>query len=388
MPQPSDPVAFAKALIACPSVTPADAGAQAYLADVLTGAGFAVERLTFSAEGTPDVDNLFASIGSGAPHLVFAGHTDVVPPGDLAGWSHPPFAAEVADGLLYGRGAQDMKGGIACFMAAALGKIAEGGLGRGKLSLLITGDEEGPSINGTAKLLDRAVAQGEQFDAAIVGEPTSRARLGDMIKIGRRGGQSATVIVRGKQGHVAYPHLAENPVPALARILGRLTTLKLDDGTPDFQPSNLEVTTVDIGNPAFNVIPAEARLNFNVRFNDTWTPETLRPFLASEIAAAAAGATHEIVWQRTTQGYLTKAGPLVEMLSAAIRQQTGIAPEASTSGGSSDARFFKDICPVVEFGLVGNTMHQTDERVPVADLEALTAIYRGFLDRYYGAGPA
>ena len=386
MTQNIDPAALLKALIACRSVTPAEGGALAWMEGVLKPAGFTVERVTFSEPGTPDVENLYASIGSGAPHLVFAGHTDVVPPGDEARWSHPPFAGEVADGLLYGRGAQDMKGGIACFMAAALGKIAEGGLMRGRLSLLITGDEEGPSINGTAKLLDWAVGRGERFDAAIVGEPTSRARLGDMIKIGRRGGQSVTVTVHGKQGHVAYPHLAENPLPALARVLTRLTTLKLDDGSPDFQPSNLEVTSVDVGNPAFNVIPAEARANFNVRFNDKWTPETLRALLTAEIADAARDARHEIAWHRTTQSYLTKAGPLVETLSAVIRERTGVTPDASTTGGASDARFFGGICPVVEFGLVGDTMHQVDERVPVADLTALTAIYRAFLDRFFANG--
>ncbi len=258
-----------------------------------------------------------------------------------------------------------------------------GGMPRGTLSLLITGDEEGPSVNGTVKLLDWALQSGNRFDAALVGEPTSRARLGDTIKIGRRGGQSATVIVHGKQGHVAYPHLAENPIPALARILARLTTLKLDDGTANFQPSNLEVTTVDVGNAAFNVIPAEARLNFNVRFNDRWTPEALQSFLTSEITAAAAGAQHEIGWKRTSQSYITEAGPLVETLSAAIREQTGLVPETSTIGGTSDARFFKGVCPVVEFGLVGDTMHQTDERVPLTDLTQLTAIYRAFLDRFF-----
>ncbi len=383
MTKPIDPAAFLKALIACRSVTPAEGGALTWMAKVLSEAGFTVERMTFSEPGTPDVENLFASIGSGAPHLVFAGHTDVVPAGDETRWSHPPFAAEIADGLLYGRGAQDMKGGIACFMAAALGRVAEGSLGKGTLSLLITGDEEGPSVNGTVKLLDWAIERGQQFDAAIVGEPTSRARLGDTIKIGRRGALSAIITVHGKQGHVAYPHLAENPIPALARILTRLTTLKLDEGTPDFQPSNLEVTSVDVGNPAFNVIPAEAHANFNVRFNDTWTPETLRAFLVAEITAAAEGARHDIRVVRTSEGYLTKAGPLVETLSGAIREQAGLTPEASTGGGTSDARFFGGICPVVEFGLVGDTMHQVDERVPLADLTGLTAIYRAFLDKFF-----
>ena len=288
MTQPPDPVAFAKALIACPSVTPADAGAQAFLAGVLGAAGFAVERMTFSADVTPDVENLFASIGNGSPHLVFAGHTDVVPPGNEAGWRHPPFAGEVADGALWGRGAVDMKGGIACFLAAALAFLGERRLTTGTLSFAITGDEEGPAINGTQKLIERALAAGYRFDAAIVGEPTSRQRLGDTIKIGRRGSLSATIRVSGRQGHVAYAELADNPIPKLVRILDRLTGLTLDEGSADFAPSRLEVVSVDVGNPAFNVIPAEATARFNVRFNDHWSPATLEERLRGEIAAAAA----------------------------------------------------------------------------------------------------
>jgi succinyl-diaminopimelate desuccinylase len=382
MTQSPDPAAFLKALIACPSVTPAEGGALAWIEQTLGAAGFTVERMTFSELGTPDVENLFAVIGSGGPHLTFNGHTDVVPPGDAARWTHPPFSGDIDGGAMYGRGAVDMKGGIACFMAAVLEAIRAGTM-TGTLSLLITGDEEGPSVNGTVKLLERVLKQGQTFDAALVGEPTSRARLGDMIKIGRRGGQSATVIVRGRQGHVAYPHLANNPMPAVARILSRLTQLTLDEGTENFQPSNLEVTTVDVGNPAFNVIPAEARMNFNVRFNDAWTQETLRALLTDAIAAAADGAEHEIVWQKTSQSYITKPGPLSDMLAAAIRDKTGIEPEISTSGGTSDARFFGTVCPVVEFGLVGDTMHQIDERVPLKDLAALTAIYRAFIDRFF-----
>jgi succinyl-diaminopimelate desuccinylase len=382
MSQPNDPAALLKALIACRSVTPADAGAQAWMAGVLAGAGFTVERLTFSAPGTPDVDNLFATTGSGSPHLVFAGHTDVVPPGNEARWSHPPFSGEIAGGALYGRGAVDMKGGIACFMAAALDAVAADEV-EGTLSLLITGDEEGPSINGTVKVLEWAQKQGHHFDAALVGEPTSREKLGDTVKIGRRGGQSATVTVTGRQGHVAYPHLASNPIRPLARILHRLTTVRLDEGTADFEPSNLEFTSVDVGNPAFNVIPAEAQAKFNVRFNDRWTSAELRDFLTAEIAAAAEGATHRIDWQKTSEGYLTKAGPLVDTLSQAIGAVTGIFPSPSTGGGTSDARFFSGVCPVVEFGLVGDTMHQIDERVPLADLTRLTAIYRGFIDRFF-----
>jgi len=386
MTQPPDPVAFARALIACPSVTPADAGAQAFLADVLGGAGFAVERMRFSAPDTPDIDNLFASIGSGAPHLVFAGHTDVVPPGEEAGWRHPPFAGEVADGVLYGRGAQDMKGGIACFLAAALDFLGERPLDAGTLSFAIAGDEEGPAINGTKKLIDWALAAGRRFDAAIVGEPTSRARLGDTIKIGRRGSLSATIQVVGRQGHVAYAELADNPVPRLVRILDRLSGLSLDAGSADFAPSRLEITSVDVGNPAFNVIPAVATARLNVRFNDHWSPATLEERLRNEIADAAGDARCELtIAPGASDWFLTRPGALVDRLSAAIADVTGLTPELTTGGGTSDARFFKDICPVVEFGLVGDTMHQVDERVPIADLLELTAIYRRFLDRSFGA---
>ncbi len=387
--QPTDPAALAltKALVVCRSVTPADGGAQAVLADVLAKAGFTVERVTFTAPGTPDVDNLFASIGSGAPHLVFAGHTDVVPPGDEAGWSHPPFAGEVAEGALYGRGAVDMKGGIACFLAAALAFLGERPLEAGTLSFAITGDEEGPAINGTKKLIDWALAAGHRFDAAIVGEPTSRQRLGDTIKIGRRGSLSATLCVHGRQGHVAYAELADNPIPRLVRILDRLSGLSLDTGSADFAPSRLEITSVDVGNPAFNVIPAEATARLNIRFNDRWSPATVEERLRSEIAAAAGDARCDLtIAPGANDWFLTRPGPLVDLLSAAITEVTGLTPEQTTGGGTSDARFFKDICPVVEFGLVGDTMHQADEHVPVADLHELTAIYRGFLNRYFGAG--
>ncbi|MEX0852444.1 MAG: succinyl-diaminopimelate desuccinylase [Bauldia sp.] len=386
MTQPTDPAALLKALIACRSVTPADDGAQGYLAGVLAGAGFNVERKTFSAAGTPDVDNLFASVGGGQPHLVFAGHTDVVPPGDEVGWSHPPFAAQVADGAIYGRGAVDMKGGIACFVAAALAFLKDRPLTSGTLSLAITGDEEGPAINGTRKLIDWALAGGRRFDAAIVGEPTSRRRLGDTIKIGRRGSLSATIRVAGRQGHVAYPDLADNPIPHLLRILGRLTGLRLDEGSAGFPPSRIEITSVDVGNPAFNIIPGAASARFNVRFNDNWSLAALEDLLSGEIGAAADEAPYDLtIAPGASDWFLTRPGALVDLLSAAIREATGITPGQSTGGGTSDARFFKDVCPVVEFGLVGDTMHQTDERVPIADLAGLTAIYRGFLDRYFAA---
>jgi succinyl-diaminopimelate desuccinylase len=380
----SDAAAHLKALIACRSVTPADAGAQDYLAEVLGAAGFAVERLTFSAPGTPDVANLFATIGSGAPHLVFAGHTDVVPPGDEKRWTHPPFAAEVVDeiggGTMFGRGAVDMKGGIAAFTAAAIAKAKAGFTGT--LSLAITGDEEGPAINGTVKLLAWARQKGQHFDAALVGEPTSQAKLGDAIKNGRRGSLSGTVTVTGKQGHVAYPHLADNPMPALAKVLTMLTTLSLDEGSASFQPSNLEVTAVETANTAFNVIPGEASARFNVRFNDRWTIPSLKAHLKKEILAVAAGRA-AVSFEPGSDWFVTEPGRLLDTLAGAIRAVTGVTPTPSTGGGTSDARFFKEICPVVEFGLVGDTMHQVDERVALSELDALAAIYAAFLDRFF-----
>jgi succinyl-diaminopimelate desuccinylase len=380
----SDAASILKALIACRSVTPADAGAQAYLAEVLTLAGFTVTRLTFRTPGTPDVENLFATIGTGAPHLVFAGHTDVVPPGDEARWSHPPFAGAVADGMMVGRGAVDMKGGIAAFTAAALAFIS--GAFRGTLSLLITGDEEGAAINGTVKLVAWAKDNHHRFDAALVGEPTSRANLGDTIKTGRRGSLSGTITVAGKQGHVAYPHLADNPIPALIRVLDRLNAMELDAGSADFQPSNFEITGIEAGTPAFNVIPGEAKARFNVRFNDHWSIESLSALLHREIATVADASCSIQFEPGASTWFLTRADTLIAPLTDAIRAVTGLTPEATTGGGTSDARFFKDICPVVEFGLVGDTMHQIDERVPLADLDGLTAIYRDFLGRFFKAG--
>ncbi|MBN8997160.1 MAG: succinyl-diaminopimelate desuccinylase [Rhizobiales bacterium] len=377
-----DPVDLLQRLVRCPSVTPDEAGTLAVLTNVLQPAGFAVERVTFTEPGTPDVANLFATIGGGAPHVAFCGHVDVVPPGDAAGWTHPPFSAEIADGMLYGRGAADMKGGIAAFVAAAIQHRAAG-KGRGTISLLITADEEGPSINGVAKLLPFALAKAAHPDAAIVGEPTSRAKLGDMVKVGRRGSLSATLKVFGKQGHVAYPERASNPVTAILGMLTRLKTTPLDEGNASFPASNLEVTSIDVGNPTTNVIPAEATARFNIRFNNHWTRASLRDWIAAQLAASAGGMRHElVVLPGGGESFLTPAGPLVEALVAAIKAETGLDPERSTSGGTSDARFFKDVCPVVEFGAVGETIHQVDERTSVADLYRLSSIYRRFLDRF------
>jgi succinyl-diaminopimelate desuccinylase len=383
----SDPVALARALIQCPSVTPAEGGALAFLESVLKPAGFTVERVTFSEPGTPDVDNLYARIGTEGPHLTFAGHTDVVPPGDAGQWRHGPFAGEIVDGQLYGRGAVDMKGGIACFLAAALDHVvAEGGKPKGSISFLITGDEEGPSVNGTEKLIAWAHQRGERFDHCIVGEPSNPEALGDMIKIGRRGSLSAIVTVEGRQGHVAYPQRAANPIPVLLAIVNRLTAEPLDAGNAHFQPSNLEITSIDVGNGATNVIPQAATARFNIRFNDEHTLDSLKARIDAAVAEAARpGITPSVTYARgNSQSFITKPGPFVEMVAETIAEVTGRKPELSTTGGTSDARFIKDYCPVIEFGLVGQTMHAVDERVGVADLVALTAIYRRIIDRYFG----
>ncbi len=383
----SDPVALARALIQCPSVTPAEGGALAFLESVLKPAGFTVERVTFSEPGTPDVDNLYARIGTQGPHLTFAGHTDVVPPGDAGQWRHGPFAGEIVDGLLYGRGAVDMKGGIACFLAAALDHVAaEGGKPKGSISFLITGDEEGPSVNGTEKLIAWAHQRGERFDHCIVGEPSNPEALGDMIKIGRRGSLSAIVTVQGRQGHVAYPQRAANPIPVLLAILNRLTAEPLDAGNAHFQPSNLEITSIDVGNGATNVIPQAATARFNIRFNDEHTLGSLKARIEAVVAEAARpGIMPSVSYARgNSQSFITKPGPFVEMVAETIAEVTGRKPELSTTGGTSDARFIKDYCPVIEFGLVGQTMHAVDERVGVEDLVALTAIYRRIIDRYFG----
>ena len=379
----------------CPSVTPAEGGALDLLERVLTPLGFEVHRPVFSAPDTPDVENLFATRpGSGnGPHLAFAGHTDVVPPGDEAAWRHPPFAAEIEGGTLYGRGAEDMKGGVAAFVAA----IARLGETSGAISLLITGDEEGPALNGTKPLLEWAAARGHRFDACIVGEPTNPDAMGDAIKVGRRGSVTGRLTVTGTQGHAAYPHRADNPVRGMTVLLDALLREPFDDGTERFEPSNLEVTTVDVGNPAANVIPAEARATFNVRHNETWTAETLRAEIGRRLDAAVRQASPlrraegpirwSVDWrERPSPCFLTEDETLIGTLSRAIEAETGRAPALSTGGGTSDARFVKDYCPVVEFGLVGRSMHQVDERVPVAELEALTAIYmrfaRDFMDAH------
>jgi succinyl-diaminopimelate desuccinylase len=382
---PADPVAIARDLIRCPSVTPAEGGALAYLERVLKSAGFTVHRVKFSEVGNADVENLYARIGTASPHLMFAGHTDVVPPGEEAAWTHPPFAGEVADGRLFGRGAVDMKGAIACYLAAALDHLAAAGASKGSLSFLITGDEEGDAVNGTIKLLKWAAARGERFDHCIVGEPSNPAALGDAVKIGRRGSLNGTLVVSGKQGHVAFPHLADNPIRGLVTLMGALMAQPLDRGTEHFDPSNLEFTSVDVGNRTVNLIPGEARARFNIRYNDLHTPETLKALIEARCAAAAGGVRWRIEYLPSNSWvFRTQPGPFIDLVVDAIAAATGRRPQLSTSGGTSDARFIKDYCPVVEFGLVGKTMHQVDEHVPTKELAALTAIYRRILDRYFG----
>ena len=380
------PLDLTRALIRCASVTPAEGGALALLEGVLQGAGFTAHRLVFSAPGTADIDNLYARIGTGAPHLMFAGHTDVVPAGDRAQWRHDPFAGEIVDGMIYGRGACDMKGGVAASVAAALSFVQSHGAPRGSISFLLTGDEEGPAINGTVKLLAWAQARGERFDHCILGEPTNPERLGDMIKIGRRGSLSGRLVAHGKQGHVGYPHLADNPVPHLMRMLGALMAPALDTGTIHFSASNLEITSVDVGNTAGNVIPGEAAALFNIRFNDLWSPQTLSGEIARRVAISAGEARHTLTFQPTNAvAFLTKPGPFTELVARAVAAETGVTPAYSTAGGTSDARFIKDYCPVVEFGLVGQTMHMADERAAVADIEALARIYERVIADYFAA---
>lgn len=382
----ADPVALAQGLLRCRSVTPEDGGALAFLETTLKAAGFTVHRMTFRDANTPDIDNLYARIGSGSPHLMFAGHTDVVPPGNESDWSHPPFAAEIRDGVLYGRGAVDMKGGIAACLAAVLDHLAaNGGKPKGSISFLITGDEESVAINGTIKLLDWAHKHGEKFDHCILAEPSNREVLGDTIKIGRRGSQNGTLIVHGKQGHVAYPERADNPVTSLAKLILALKAEPLDKGSKLFDPSNLEFTSIDVGNRTVNLIPNEARARFNVRFNDLHNQESLKALLEQRALAAGGGKIRfSFEWEPSNADvFVIEPGPFTELVGKAISEVTGKTPALSTTGGTSDARFIKNYCPVVEFGLVGQTMHAVDERVPVAELVALTGIYRKILALYF-----
>ena len=387
----TDALSIARDLVRCPSVTPVDAGALAVLENLLKAAGFETHRVTFGEPGTADIDNLYARIGNSAPHLTFAGHTDVVPAGDEVAWTCGAFSGEVKDGFLYGRGAVDMKGGIACSVAAVLQHLVDHGGkprddGKGSISFLITGDEEDISVNGTVKLLQWASSRGEKFDHCVLGEPSNVETLGDCIKIGRRGSQSGTLYVDGVQGHVAYPHRASNAVPDISRLIVALSDEPLDHGSAQFQPSNLEFTSVDVGNSASNVIPAQARAKFNIRYNDLHTQASLRELVEARLVKAAGNRIKaHIAWEPSNANvFVTKPGAFTDLAVAAIEEVTGRTPELNTGGGTSDARFISHYCPVIEFGLVGQTMHQIDERTPVADLENLTRIYRAILDRYFG----
>ena len=385
----TDVLALAQALIRCPSVTPKDAGAQDVLREALQLAGFTCHDLPFAEPDTEEVRNLFARIGEGGPHLCFAGHTDVVPPGDEADWLHPPFAAVVEDGVLYGRGACDMKGAVAAFAAAALDWVAEhraaGKPLPGSLSFLITGDEEGPAINGTRKVLGWMQEHGHVPDACIVGEPSCTEELGDTIKNGRRGSLNLFIEAQGVQGHTAYPEKAVNPVHGLARLVDRIASQRLDEGTAFFQPSTVQFSTFDVGNPATNVIPERARATCNIRFNTEHTPRSLQRWaqgMAEEVQHET-GVRFFMEMVVSGESFITEGGTLIEVMQQAIAEETGLTPELSTGGGTSDARFIKDYCPVAEFGLVNATIHQVNERVLVEDLKRLQRIYRRMIDLFF-----
>ncbi len=382
-----DPLEIAIELIRCPSVTPKDEGALDVLEKWLTPLGFRSERMRFHEEGTPDIDNLYARFGTEAPHFCFAGHTDVVPVGDEAAWSVDPFAGEVKAGRLFGRGAADMKGAIAAFVAAAARLVRDGAV-KGSISLLITGDEEGPGINGTAKMLKTLASRGETIDHCLLGEPTSVAKLGDMMKIGRRGSLNGWLTVKGTQGHVAYPHLADNPIPRLLEMLRRLDASVLDEGNAHFQPSNFEVTSVDVGNATTNIIPAAAHAMMNIRFNDAHRSASLEAWMRGvfDQVTQEMGGAYTFETKLTGEAFITEPGPFSALIARAVESVTGLAPEASTSGGISDARFIRAYAPVVEFGLANATMHKVDEQVPTGDIARLADIYAAILRGYFAAG--
>ena len=377
-----DPVAFAASLIQKSSVTPQDGGAIPLLKETLEGLGFTCHVVEFTEEGTAPILNLYARRGDKGRNVCFAGHTDVVPPGDMKGWTVDPFGGEILNGSLYGRGASDMKGAIACFVAAAEQFIASRGDLDGSISFLITGDEEAAAINGTRKLLEWVKAKGDTLDACVVGEPTSAKKLGDMVKIGRRGSLNGFLTVSGIQGHTANPHLADNAAHRLLKMLSALLAEPIDKGNDRFPPTDLQVSTIDIGNPTTNVIPGVARATFNIRFNDQWNSAKLKTWMTATLDAVAEG-HYELDVKVSGESFLTPAGEVSDILTRAIGAVTGMTPDLSTTGGTSDARFITNFCPVAECGLVGLTMHKVDERVPVADMTALTAIYRKLLDLYF-----
>ena len=382
---PTSAVAIAQDLIRCPSVTPAEGGALASLEALLGKAGFAVSRVTFQDEDTPDVENLFASIGSGAPHFVFAGHTDVVPPGNINDWSVNPFKPVVKNNKLIGRGANDMKASIACFIAAVSRFKIKNKKFKGSISLLITGDEEGIAINGTKKVVKYLKRKKEKINFCLVGEPTNPNKLGEMIKIGRRGSITGRLTVVGTQGHVAYPHIANNPSNAMVKILKKIKEVKLDKGTKNFQPSNLEITKINIDNHADNVIPGSANAVFNIRYNDKHSSSSLKRKLNKIFRSITrkAKCKFNIKYEVSGEAFLTKPNKTTYMIQNTIKKITGIKPKLSTAGGTSDARFIRKIAPCLEFGLVGKTMHKINESVPVSDLKKLTSIYLKILENYF-----
>ncbi len=375
-----DPVTLLQELIRCPSVTPLEAGALDAVQGWLGSAGFMTHRLVFE-----EVDNLFARIGTSSPHFCFAGHTDVVPQGDETIWSHPPFAADIENGHIFGRGATDMKGSVAAFAAAASDFVQDNPDFKGSISFLITNDEEGPAINGTVRVLHWMKQHGHIPDHCLVGEPSCVDALGDTIKIGRRGSLSFTVTVEGKQGHVAYPHKADNPIPKLTRLVERLSDKPLDNGNNAFDPSSLVFTSFDVGNPAGNVIPSKATLKFNIRYSTEQTYDTLKALVNSHIERLyeEMGGVWNVTFNEGAEAFITEPGAFVGLVQEAIEAETGITPKLSTSGGTSDARFIKDHCPVLEFGPTNATIHQTDERISIEELKATTRIYRRILDVYF-----
>jgi succinyl-diaminopimelate desuccinylase len=382
---PHDPVTMLQQLVRCPSVTPHEAGALTTVQGWLDTAGFTTQRLIFTDRNTPDIDNIFARIGTSGPHLCFAGHTDVVPQGDPTIWSHPPFAADIKDGFLFGRGATDMKGSVAAFAAAACDFVHENPQFKGSISFLITNDEEGPAINGTVKVLQWMKDKGYVPDHCLVGEPSCVDALGDTIKIGRRGSLSFVVTVEGKQGHVAYPHKADNPIPKLTRLVERLSEKPLDKGNNAFDPSSLVFTSFDVGNPAGNVIPSKATLKFNIRYSTEQTYDSLKALVNGHIEKLyeETGGVWGVNFTEGAEAFITEPGAFVGLVQDAIIAETGLTPKLSTSGGTSDARFIKDYCPVLEFGPTNATIHQTDERISVEELRATTRIYRRVLNTYF-----
>jgi succinyl-diaminopimelate desuccinylase len=392
-PSVTDVVDLTRALVRCESVTPVEAGALQLLERTLQSIGFRCERMDFTQAGTDDVANLYARIGQGpnegGKHFCFAGHSDVVPVGDLSSWTIGPFSAELSAGYLFGRGAADMKGAIAAFTEASARFIARRGRDfGGAISLLITGDEEGPAVNGTVKMLKALAERGETIDACVVGEPTSSKCFGDMMKIGRRGSMTVDMVVRGIQGHVGYPERLDNPIHRLSAIIEALVRQPIDDGSTHFQATSLQFTTIDVGNKATNIAPGTVRVRFNTRFNDLWTSQKLLAHLKERIERAneAVGGNGTIEYEKVEvsgESFYTPPGPLVELVAGAVREVTGVECALSTTGGTSDARFIARYCPVLEFGLVGETMHKVDEKSAVADLKALSRVYETVLDRYF-----